>query len=97
MMAIENLLVAAAADGIGTFLRTGGLMEHPDVKALAQSLKDMGEKPENYSWYFDLRKYGSVPHSGYGMGVERVVAWLCHLDNIKDAIAFPRTQRRFRP
>jgi asparaginyl-tRNA synthetase len=57
----------------------------------------MGEKPENYQWYLDLRRYGSVPHSGYGLGVERVVAWLCKLENIKDAIAFPRTQRRFTP
>lgn len=75
----------------------GGSQRDTDIKALTESLKKMGEKPENYSWYMDLRRYGSVPHSGYGLGVERVVAWLCHLENIKDAIAFPRTQRRFKP
>jgi len=60
-------------------------------------LVDQGEDPENYSWYFDLRKYGSVPHSGYGVGVERLISWICKLDNIKDAIPFPRTIRRYYP
>ena len=55
----------------------------------------MGEKPEQYSFYLDTRKYGSVPHGGFGMGVERVVSWICGLDTIKDAIAFPRTMTRF--
>ena len=84
-----------APEGYGE--RLGGAQRDIDVKELEKSLRKMGEKPENYSWYFDLRRYGSVPHSGYGLGVERVVAWLCKLENIKDAIAFPRTQRRFRP
>jgi asparaginyl-tRNA synthetase len=53
--------------------------------------------PEDYSWYFDLRKYGSVPHSGYGVGVERVLRWICSMENIKDAIAFPRTMSRNKP
>lgn len=84
-----------APEGYGELI--GGSQRDTNIKALAESLKKMGEKPENYGWYFDLRKYGSVPHSGYGLGVERLVAWLCKLENIKDAIAFPRTQRRFRP
>jgi len=84
-----------APEGYGEII--GGSQRDTDIKALTDSLKKMGEKPENYSWYMDLRRYGSVPHSGYGLGVERVVAWLCHLENIKDAIAFPRTQRRFKP
>ena len=84
-----------APEGYGEII--GGSQRDTDIKALDESLRKMGEKPENYGWYMDLRRYGSVPHSGYGLGVERVVAWLCKLDNIKDAIAFPRTQRRFKP
>ncbi|MCJ2533930.1 MAG: asparagine--tRNA ligase, partial [Candidatus Thermoplasmatota archaeon] len=57
----------------------------------------MGESVENYKWYFDLRRFGSVPHAGYGLGVERMVAWICDIDNIKDTIPFPRTLLRFRP
>jgi asparaginyl-tRNA synthetase len=67
------------------------------VDNMMERLRSEGEDPENYSWYFDLRRYGSVPHSGYGMGVERVVSWICGLDNIKDAIPFPRTMLRKAP
>ncbi|MBD3319426.1 asparagine--tRNA ligase [Candidatus Woesearchaeota archaeon] len=75
----------------------GGSQRDLDVEQMKQALRHDGEDPKNYSWYFDLRKYGSVPHSGHGMGVERVVAWICKLDNIKDAIPFPRTIKRFTP
>jgi asparaginyl-tRNA synthetase len=64
---------------------------------MIKRLNAMGEKIDNYEWYFDLRRYGSIPHSGYGVGVERVVAWICGIDNIKDAIPFPRTILRFKP
>ena len=64
---------------------------------MKQRLRDDSENIENYEWYFDLRLYGAVPHSGYGLGVERVVAWICNLDSIKDAIPFPRTMNRFSP
>jgi asparaginyl-tRNA synthetase len=64
---------------------------------MMERLRSEGEDPENYSWYFDLRRYGSVPHSGYGLGVERVISWICGLDNIKDAIPFPRTMLRKAP
>ena len=67
------------------------------VEDMKRRLGADGEDPENYSWYFALRSYGSVPHSGYGLGVERVVQWLCGLDNIKDAIPFPRTMIRKSP
>ncbi|NHJ25571.1 MAG: asparagine--tRNA ligase [Candidatus Lokiarchaeota archaeon] len=67
------------------------------VDNMMERLKAEGENPETYNWYFDLRKYGSVPHSGYGVGVERVVSWICGIDNIKDAIAFPRTMLRKAP
>ncbi|MFX1497391.1 MAG: asparagine--tRNA ligase [Promethearchaeota archaeon] len=67
------------------------------VEDMMKRLKAQGEDPKNYEWYFELRKYGSVPHSGYGLGVERVVSWICGLDNIKDAIPFPRTMVRKTP
>jgi asparaginyl-tRNA synthetase len=67
------------------------------VEDMIKRLEAEGEDAKNYEWYFELRRYGSVPHSGYGVGVERVVSWLCGIDNIKDAIAFPRTMARFKP
>ena len=84
-----------APDGYGEII--GGSQRSTDVEYMKQRLLDQGEKIEHYDWYFDLRRFGSVPHSGYGLGVERVVAWMCGLDNIKDAIAFPRTLTRFTP
>jgi len=60
-------------------------------------LKEQGDDPKNYDWYLDSRRFGSVPHAGFGMGVERIVSWICGLDNIKDAIPFPRTINRLRP
>ena len=83
-----------APDSYGEIV--GGSQRSQDIKEMTQRLKEMGEKVENYQWYFDLRRYGSIPHSGYGVGVERVVAWICGIDNIKDAIPFPRTLLRFR-
>jgi asparaginyl-tRNA synthetase len=84
-----------APDGYGEIV--GGSQRSLDIEDMTKRLKEMGEKVENYQWYFDLRRYGSIPHSGYGLGVERVVTWICNLDNIKDAIPFPRTILRFRP
>ncbi len=84
-----------APEGYGEII--GGSQRDTDLKALMDGLKKEGEPIENYDWYLDLRRYGSVPHSGYGLGVERVVSWLCKLDNIKDAIPFPRTMLRKSP
>jgi len=75
----------------------GGSQRSMDVEDMQKRLKAIGEDPKNYDWYFDLRRYGNTPHSGYGIGVERVVAWICGLDNIKDAIGFPRTLLRKYP
>lgn len=75
----------------------GGSQRSDDIQYMKKRLMETGESIENYNWYFDLRKYGSVPHSGYGLGVERLVSWICNLENIKDAIPFPRTMLRFRP
>lgn len=84
-----------APEGYGEIC--GGSQRSTDIEAMGKALEEEGEDLSNYDWYFDLRKYGSVPHSGYGFGAERVVAWMCKLDNIKEAIAFPRTMLRFKP
>jgi asparaginyl-tRNA synthetase len=75
----------------------GGSERDTDIDSLVENLRKEGEDPENYDWYLDLRKYGSVPHSGYGLGIERFISWICRLDNIKDAIPFPRTMTRTYP
>ena len=84
-----------APDGYGEII--GGSQRSIDIEYMEKRLKESGENIENYQWYFDLRRYGSVPHSGYGLGVERLVSWICNLDNIKDSIPFPRTMLRFKP
>jgi asparaginyl-tRNA synthetase len=84
-----------APEGYGEII--GGSQRSTDIAAMTERLKQMGENVQNYQWYFDLRRFGSVPHAGYGLGVERLVAWVCKAENIKDAIPFPRTLLRFRP
>ncbi|MFW3145248.1 MAG: asparagine--tRNA ligase [Thermoplasmatota archaeon] len=84
-----------APQGYGELI--GGSERDISIGSLKEALKKEGESVENYEWYLDLRRYGSVPHSGYGLGVERLIAWLCSLDNIKDAIPFPRTLTRTSP
>lgn len=84
-----------APDSYGEII--GGSQRDTDVNSIIKELKRDGEDPKNYEFYLDLRKYGSIPHSGYGVGVERIIAWICGLENIKDAIAFPRTMLRWSP
>ena len=60
-------------------------------------MKEQKMNPKDYGWYIDLRKYGSVPHSGFGLGVERLVKCLLNLDQIRDCIPFPRTINRAYP
>ena len=84
-----------AQEGYGEII--GGSQRSLDIEEMTKRLEAMNEPVENYKWYFDLRRFGSVPHAGYGLGVERVVAWICGIDNIKDTIPFPRTLLRFRP
>ena len=81
---------------IGTEI-VGGSVRSLDVDDMRKRLEAGGEDIANYEWYFELRKFGSVPHAGFGMGVERVVQWMLGLENIKDAIPFPRTMERVRP
>ncbi|MFC1722856.1 asparagine--tRNA ligase [Nanoarchaeota archaeon] len=85
-----------APKGFGEIV--GGSERSLDVEDMKERLKADGEEDlEPYEFYFDTRKYGSVPHSGYGVGLERVIRWICGLDNIKDAIPFPRTVTRWKP
>jgi asparaginyl-tRNA synthetase len=84
-----------APEGYGEII--GGSERESDLEKLKKRLKEMGEKIENYTFYLDTRRYGSVPHGGFGMGVERVISWICGLTSIKDAIPFPRTPLRCTP
>jgi len=77
-------------------ISTGGVRED-DKDALIERIKAMGLKVEDYDWYLDLRRYGTVPHVGFGLGLERLLVWMLELENIIDAIPFPRTTRRFYP
>jgi len=77
-------------------LSTGGARED-DKKELLKRLEEFGLRQEDYEWYIDLRRYGTVPHTGFGLGVERLLAWMLDLENIMDTIPFPRTVRRFYP
>ena len=84
-----------APEGHGEII--GGSERIWDYDLLLQRIKEFGLKPKDYSWYLDLRKYGSVPHSGFGMGIERFVKWVLGLNHIRDAIPFPRSISRNYP
>jgi len=77
-------------------LTTGGARED-DKDKLIKRIQDSGLRVDDYNWYIDLRRYGTVPHVGFGLGIERLIMWMLNLDNIIDAIPFPRTTRRFFP
>jgi asparaginyl-tRNA synthetase len=77
-------------------LTTGGA-RIDDKKELIERIEEFGLREEDYDWYIDLRKYGTVPHTGFGLGIERLLAWMLNLENIMEAIPFPRTVRRFYP
>lgn len=84
-----------APEGYGEI--TGGGQRIDDLDELLRRIKEENLNPEDYKWYIDLRRYGSVPHSGFGLGVERTIAWICKLEHIRDAIAFPRLINRVYP
>lgn len=84
-----------APEGYGEI--TGGGQRIHDLKLLLERIKEDGLNAEDYKWYIDLRRYGTVPHSGFGMGVERTVMWICKLEHIRDSIAFPRLINRIFP
>ena len=84
-----------APEGYGEIIGGSERMSDPDV--LLAAIDRHGLPRDAYQWYIDLRRYGSVPHSGFGLGVERTVSWLCGLDHIRETIAFPRMLGRLRP
>jgi asparaginyl-tRNA synthetase len=84
-----------APEGHGEII--GGGQRTHDQGELIQRILDDNLNPDAYKWYIDLRKYGTVPHGGFGLGMERVVKWMCKLESIRDAIAYPRTINRVYP
>ena len=84
-----------APEGYGEII--GGSQRIHDYNLLSERIEEHHLPREAFRWYLDLRKYGSVPHSGFGMGVERVVAWICGIDHVRETIAFPRMLHRMYP
>ncbi len=84
-----------APEGYGEIIGGSERMSDPDL--LLAAIDRHGLPREAYQWYLDLRRYGSVPHSGFGLGVERTVSWICGLDHIRETIAFPRMLNRLYP
>jgi asparaginyl-tRNA synthetase len=84
-----------APEGYGEII--GGGQRIHDLDLLLKRLEEHHLPREAFDWYIDLRKYGSVPHAGFGMGVERFTAWMCGLEHIRETIAFPRMLYRTRP
>ena len=77
-----------APEGYGEIV--GGGERLADLALLLQRIKDHNLPQEAFEWYLDLRRYGSVPHGGFGMGVERVVGWICGLEHVRETIPYPR-------
>ncbi len=84
-----------APEGYGEIF--GGSEREGNYEVLKKQIEDAGLNLEDYQWYLDLRKFGGVPHSGFGMGFERTIAWICKLDHIREAIPFPRLINRMQP
>ncbi|MBW8065610.1 MAG: asparagine--tRNA ligase [Nitrospira sp.] len=84
-----------APEGYGEII--GGGQRIHEIEKLVARIQEHKLPEEEFRWYLDLRRYGSVPHSGFGMGIERVVAWICGLDHVRETIPFPRTLYRLYP
>ena len=81
-----------APEGYGEII--GGSEREEDIDSMIERLKKDGADIKNYEWYFDLRRYGSVPHSGFGLGSERFLCGIAKLEHIRDDTPFPRLLRR---
>lgn len=84
-----------APEGYGEII--GASERISNYELLEQRLKEFGLPKEEHQWYLDLRRFGTIPHSGFGMGIERVVQWICNLNHIREAIPYPRTIGRLYP
>ncbi len=84
-----------APEGYGEII--GGSQREDDLDVLLSAVKKHNLSEEIFGWYLDLRRYGSVPHAGFGLGLERSVAWICGLDHVRETIPFPRMLGRLRP
>jgi asparaginyl-tRNA synthetase len=84
-----------APEGYGEII--GGSQREDDYETLLQRIKDHNLPLDAFQWYLDLRRYGSVPHSGFGYGLERIVTWICGLEHVRESIPFPRTIYRLTP
>ena len=84
-----------APEGYGEII--GGSQREDDYDALIQRIKEHNLPQSAFEWYLDLRRYGSVPHAGFGLGVERTVGWICGLDHVRETIPFPRMIYRLNP
>ena len=84
-----------AAEGYGEII--GGGQRTASLELVEQRIEEHNLPREAYEWYLDLRRYGSVPHSGFGLGVERTVAWICKVDHVRETIPFPRVLNRMYP
>ena len=84
-----------APEGYGEII--GGSQREDDHDKLRARIRELGLPEENYAWYLDLRKFGTFVHSGFGLGVERTVAWICGMPHIREAIAFPRMMTKLYP
>ncbi len=84
-----------APEGYGEIV--GGGQREADYETLKKAIEDAGLPEDAFDWYLDLRRYGSVPHAGFGLGVERTLAWICGLPHVRETIPFPRMLDRLKP
>ncbi|MBU0703778.1 MAG: asparagine--tRNA ligase, partial [Chloroflexi bacterium] len=84
-----------APEGYGEIIGGSERISDPDL--LLQRLEEWNLPRAAFEWYIDLRQYGSVPHSGFGLGIERTVTWICGLDHLRETIPFPRMLKRVYP
>ena len=84
-----------APDGYGEIV--GGSERENDLDILVRKIKEHDLPMEAFEWYLDLRRYGSVPHAGFGLGLERIVRWVCGLHHLRETIPFPRRYGRLFP